>query len=324
MDRSYRITTNGVAVIAACLAGEKPLTLTRAAIGSGKVPEGQDLREVHALVSRVADATIGERTRVGNAFHVSVQYANSAHPEQEAFSIAEFMLYASDPETGGETDFAYGTLGDFAQPVPKYDPAAPECVFTFPLILAVSPDLQIQVTASPGVVTYADLEAMMEAGYVGSVKAEITVPAETWTRDEAPEIPGCSYHADVHFAGLTGEEAVTVAFHDLQKARGAAGAVKTLAGALRLYAVKAPTEELTATAAFSAGAERKGASDTRLPWELEAATPDKLGGVIPGEDFIVDGAGRLSLNTERVLTPEDITPAETVKEDAGQILTGGA
>lgn len=320
MDRSYKITTNGTAVITACLDANKPLTLTRAAVGSGSVPEDTDLRDVHALYQFVADAAVGERTRTGNLFHTAVQYSNRSHPQQEAFSLKEFILYATNPDTGEETDFAYGTLGDYAQPVPAYQADLPESVFTFPLIFVISPELAISITAVPGIVTYADLEAMLSAGYIGTVKADIKVPPDAWQKDDSPQITGCPFHADVPFEGLTGDEVPTVAFHHPTAARMVAPIAQTSTGILRLYAAAAPTEQLTATATLSTGPQRVSSDVTRLPWELKPATKANLGGVIPGDDFIIDGKGLLSLNTQRVLTPDNITPEQDVKQDISQIL----
>lgn len=60
--------------------------------------------------------------------YLSVQYDNSKHPEQEAFNLAEFIIYAMHPETQTETDVAYATLGDYQQPSPPtaqtYRPAS--------------------------------------------------------------------------------------------------------------------------------------------------------------------------------------------------------
>ena len=322
MDRSYKITTNGAAVIAACLAGGKPLTLTRAAVGSGILPEGTDLRDVHTLISYVATATVGERIRVGNSFHTSVQYSNKSDPGRGAFTLTEFMLYATDPETESETDLAYGYLGDYAQPVPAFQNGVPESIFTYPLILALSSDLTVKVTASPGVVTYPDLMSMIESGYLGTVKEEISVPAETWAEDEAPEVPGYPWHADVELEKLTGDEVPTVVFHDPGKARTVAPVAKTVAKALRLYAVSAPEEELAATVTFSAGTAYAGSGQDPGPWELKPATKTRIGGVMPGDDFTVDAQGHLSINTERVLTRDAVAPADEVVREIAPLLGG--
>ena len=120
MEYGFKPTTNGRALIAACGALEQPLKLTRVTFGSGLVSEGTNLADQHQLVAPVADGTIGERMHENDRLYLSVQYDNSKHPEQAAFNLAEFIIYAMHPETQTETDVAYATLGDYQQPVPAY------------------------------------------------------------------------------------------------------------------------------------------------------------------------------------------------------------
>lgn len=118
MEYGFKPTTNGRALIAACGALEQPLKLTRVTFGSGLVSEGTNLADQHQLVTPVADGTIGERMHENDRLYLSVQYDNSKHPEQAAFNLAEFIIYAMHPETQTETDVAYATLGDYQQPSP--------------------------------------------------------------------------------------------------------------------------------------------------------------------------------------------------------------
>ena len=111
MEYGFKPTTNGRALIAACGALEQPLKLTRVTFGSGLVSEGTNLADQHQLVAPVADGTIGERMHENDRLYLSVQYDNSKHPEQAAFNLAEFIIYAMHPETQTETDVAYATLG---------------------------------------------------------------------------------------------------------------------------------------------------------------------------------------------------------------------
>lgn len=159
MDYGFKLTTHGEALIAACMDLSAPLKITRAAVGSGLA--GGSLAETHALVHYIADASIGERRHEGNQLFLSVQYRNDAHPELEDFVLSEFIVYAQDPETGADTDLLYATLGDSRQPVPGFRNGFPASVWTFPMILTVSGELQVNVSASPGLVTALDLQEAM-------------------------------------------------------------------------------------------------------------------------------------------------------------------
>lgn len=160
MEYGFKPTTNGRALIAACGALEQPLKLTRVTFGSGLVSEGTNLADQHQLVAPVADGTIGERMHENDRLYLSVQYDNSKHPEQEAFNLAEFIIYAMHPETQTETDVAYATLGDYQQPVPAYSADLPASIFSFPMVLVVSDEIEVVIAAAPGVVTHNDLQQL--------------------------------------------------------------------------------------------------------------------------------------------------------------------
>ena len=49
MNYAYKLTTHGRAMLAACMALEKPLKIVRVAFGGGKVEEDVDLADVHEL-----------------------------------------------------------------------------------------------------------------------------------------------------------------------------------------------------------------------------------------------------------------------------------
>ena len=160
MNYGFKPTTHGEALISACMDLGAPLKITRAAVGSGMA--GGSLADIHALVHYIADADIADRRHEGNRLFLSVQYRNDAHPEIEDFVLSEFIVYAQDPETGQDTDLLYATLGDSRQPVPAFRNGFPASVWTFPLVLTVSGDLQVNVTASPGLVTSLDLQEAID------------------------------------------------------------------------------------------------------------------------------------------------------------------
>lgn len=179
MDYGYKITRQGRALLAACLDLGLPLKLTRAAVGSGQVDEGVSLADVHALLQYAADAAILDRRHEGDRLCLTVQYASQEHPEQEDFTLREIMIYAQDPETGAETGFLYASLGKYSQPVPAYRPGLPPGAYAFQMIVEVSGELEVTITASPGLITYYDLQDAVERLTLGIMTNQLTLPLET-------------------------------------------------------------------------------------------------------------------------------------------------
>lgn len=157
MDYGYKITTHGRRVLAACLDLGAPLKLTRAAVGSGLIDKDADLALAHNLIQYAAEASIADRRHEEDRLFLTVRYSNQDHPAAGTFILSEFMVWGEDPETGRETDLLYATLGDFCQPVPAHSAAFPASVWSFPLVLVVSSELQVSITASPGLATWEDL-----------------------------------------------------------------------------------------------------------------------------------------------------------------------
>lgn len=174
MNYGFKPTTHGEALIAACMDLGAPLKITRAAVGSGLA--GGALANTHALVHYITDASIGERRHEGNQLFLSVQYRNDAHPEIEDFVLSEFIVYAQNPETGQDTDLLYATLGDSRQPVPSFRSGFPASVWTFPIVLTVSGDLRVDITASPGLVTSLDLQEAIDRLKLELMTNTLTLP----------------------------------------------------------------------------------------------------------------------------------------------------
>jgi len=139
-------------------------------VGSGLVAEGAE------LVRYTAEAAITDRRHEGERLFLTVQYSNKAHPEIGTFQLAEFMVFCLDPETGQETDLLYATLGDYRQPVPAYNSGFPASVWSYPIVMVVSSVLQVTVTASPGLVTWEDLQAAIDRLTLGVMTNELTLP----------------------------------------------------------------------------------------------------------------------------------------------------
>ena len=217
MEYGFKVTTNGRELLSTCAATGEGLALSRVAMGSGTVPEGVDLADVHELYHYVTDGAISQRSHENDRLYLSVQYANSMNTGLPTYTIAEFMVYAIHPQTGEETDVIYGTLGSYTQPVPAYDPSVPVSVFTFPMVLIISDDIEVTVTAQAGLVTYDDLqEAVAEA--TGSVRGIIksvafTAAPSSWTQ-EADPASEYAYCYDIEDDGITGSMIPEVVLSD--------------------------------------------------------------------------------------------------------------
>ena len=158
MEYGFKITTHGRAALIACAVLGIPPDITRAAVGSGKVDEDMNLADVHQLIQYEDEGAVGERRHEGDRFYMSVQYSNKDRTAG-AFSLNEFMVFIKDPATGQETDFLYATLGDYPQGIPGCNDALPIGVWNFPLVVVISDELEVKISASPGLVTWEDLAA---------------------------------------------------------------------------------------------------------------------------------------------------------------------
>ena len=244
MDYGYKITTHGRAVLAACLDLGKPLRLTRAAVGSGLADKDEDLAKVHALVRYAAEASIADRRHEEDRLFLTVRYSNLDHPDVDTFTLSEFMVWAEDPETGRETDFLYATLGDFRQAVPGYSEHFPASVWSYPLVLVVSGELQVLITASPGLATTIALQEAVDRLKLELMTNELTLPLETASGEALLTNGGAPLLAVYHPNQLS---AALDAMADLE------GRMEAGDAASRAYADSAGRRAITHANAYTAG-----------------------------------------------------------------------
>lgn len=249
MDYRFKITTHGRAVLAACADLGKGLKLTRAAVGSGMIDADEDLAKMHGLIRYVAEATIADRRHEEDRLYLTVRYSNKDRNDIGMFTLSEFMVWAEDPETGQETDFLYATLGDFRQPVPACSENFPASVWSYPLVLAVSGDLAVYITASPGLVTWDDLLDMRVGILRAIMTGEVSLPLLTAAGKELLTSAGTPIHARYRL-----ERSGTVM-------EDAEAEIRQSAAALRAYADSAKQAAIAAAGA-DAAARVKAASDT--------------------------------------------------------------
>lgn len=321
MECGYKLTTNGQELLAACAALGEPLQLTRVCVGSGMVSEDTDLADVHELVSYVADGTLGERYRENNCLHLAVQYDNSAGGDAEGFTLSEFLVYAIHPETEEETDLLYATLGDARQPVPAYNASLPASIFSFPLVVVVSDEIEVSITASPGVVTHDDLQNLLNEGVIGVTRTTIIIPAAGWgdTPEEdaaVEEYPLClDLEMDTITELMTPIVTIYPAYLPVARKCGMCQSARTMDGVLRLYAESAPAEDLTADLTLAGGAGYISISGAAV------ASATQLGNVMVGNGLSVTEEGVLSV-ADSVLTDSDLVDEDEVTQDVVNALNG--
>lgn len=277
MDYAYKPTTHGRAVMAACMALERPFHITRVVFGSGKVPENVNLADVHELLEYVSDGAVADRRHEDDRFYLTIQYANSVHPEVKTFLLSEFIVFVEDPVNGGETDLLYGTLGDYRQPVPAYNPAFPPSVFNFPLTLILSDEINVSVSAPAGLVTYDELVDLLNSRAAGAAKLDITIPISGWVEDQ--DTKGTyPVHLDIASTDIT--EAMVPILTVLPGALAEAGACglcpvsRTLPGALRLYAKSIPAAAISASLTLlDTAPQHSGLASSAATAKLEITIP---------------------------------------------------
>ncbi|MCM1236290.1 MAG: hypothetical protein NC489_39925 [Ruminococcus flavefaciens] len=249
MEYSYKPTTHGRAAMAAYMAlGTKPFHITRVVFGSGMVDKETNLADMHELIAYVSDGAVAERRHEDDRFYITIQFANSQHKEVKTFILSEFIVYVEDPVTGEDTDLLYGTLGDYRQPVPGYNPAFPPSVFNFPLELILSDEIQVAVSAPAGLVTHAELLELLNG--IGTDRLDITIPSSGWITDTEAGGP-YALHADIANTKIT--EKMIPALSVAPASMGTAincklcPAARTLDGVLRVYAATMPEAPIAAS-----------------------------------------------------------------------------
>lgn len=319
------------------MATEKPLKLTRVSIGSGTVSEGTDLADVHQLLSYVVDGEIAERSHEGERLNLTIQYANSLHKAQATFYLAEFMVFAEDPETGSEVDLLYATLGDYKQPVPAYVEGVPGSVFNLPLVLVVSNDLSVEITASPGLVTYAQLEesvkratdeAMegLQPGWSVCSTVRPTIPVSGWVKAEEPT-SDYAYICDVTVSGVT--EAMiphgcpVPGYFGYAFDAGMMASCSVQNDSIRFYAQRIPEADILCEINLLRLGSSGGSGGSVDPGVGLGFTMDGKLNVQLGSGLSVDGSNHINVDRTEVVTDADMLNEDETAQSLKDILLSG-
>lgn len=321
-DGSYGSLT-GVSLIGKVLAGRCSMKYTRAAAGSGQIPEGMTPKTMTGPAGYVMDAMIAAVTNpVDGECQVTVQIKSDN--VETGFYLTNIVLFAEDPDEG-EVPFTYLSLEN----EPEWIRPASSIVgklATFDLIAAVGDVDAVTAIIDPdSIVTRAVVEQLIAGA---TVKREITIPATGWDVGAEEGAEG-SFYLDIPQGDVTEEmvPSVSVFPADMEtaKACGLCTAARTMEGKIRLYAEKAPTAEMQACLLLlnaSNGAAGGGGSTGGDGYVLPAATTTRLGGVKIGDGVNVAEDGTISADEEAIID-KAAAPESDVKEMLDDIFGAG-
>lgn len=300
-DGSYSCMP-GIALIGKVLTGRCQMHYTRAAVGKGQIPEGQTPKTMTEPAEYVMDASISAVTNpVGGECQVTVQI-NSSNVEM-GFYATGILLYAEDPDEG-EVPYTYLVLENGPEWIRPSSSAVGKLA-TFDLIAAVGDVDMVTATIDPdSIVTRAVIEQII-AGTI--VRRDITIPADGWDIGVPENNPG-DYYIDIPQADVTETMVPIINIYpsdsDTAKSCGMSTTARTLAGIVRLYAKRPPTEEIEASLvlliAGTGQAGSGGSSSGNGSYVLPPATRTSLGGVMIGENIDATVNGTISVNEEGV------------------------
>lgn len=315
-DGSYS-SAAGIALIAKVLAGRCKMNYTRAAVGKGKLGEGESPKTALEPAGYVMDAMIAAVTNpVNGECQVTVQL-NSADVET-GFYVTGVVLYAEDPDLG-EVPYTYLFLENGPEWIRPSSSVVGKLA-TFDLIAAVGDVDQVHAVIDPNaVVTFSTVQQLIAAA---TVIKELTIPVEGWTvedgqsgmpgegEDDEPELDRTGsdagrLHVDIPMEGVKESMqpflSVHPAYMDAADNCELSSSVRTLDGMVRVYAKTAPTAEMVATLTLLCASSGT-INDTALglstgsDYVLPAATATRLGGVMIGEGVNVTGSGKISVD----------------------------
>lgn len=321
MNYSYKITTNGRKVLAACIDTGAALELTRVAVGKGRISEDADLADQHELIQYVTDGSIGDRRHSQDRLYFSFQYSNVNHPDIDTFYLSEFIVYTRNPDTGKEVDLLYATLGDYTQPVPAYRQDYPPVSYVFPLTLVLSDEVNAYIGAPAGLVTYDELVELQSV-------SDLTIPATGWKREsgDAGEYP---YYLDIDIERVTARMTpnITILPESISVATrcGFAPYARAEKGTVRVYSLFVPEKAISASLLLLSNPPYVRSDGTTGGGDaIQAGTGLSLkNGVMNvniGNGIAVDRNNHLSVNQTTVITDTDMLDEDSTEQDLKNIL----
>lgn len=142
------LTKKGIRLIAKILGSETVLKITRAAVGTGSVPEGVEAREMEDLNCFKKDGKIARVGKVDGENQVNIAIQVNSIGVDENFVITEAGIFAEDPDEG-EILYCYLDMTEDPQLVYHSRNAISKMVEITMAIIVATTD-QIYVEINPG------------------------------------------------------------------------------------------------------------------------------------------------------------------------------
>lgn len=326
------LTIEALKLIAAAQVGSN-ITITRAAIGDGYLPDGTDAASLTELVSEVESRKTGE-SGTSATVDISKMEVNGSNAQitvtikngDTSFYLREVGIYAKGADDK-EVLYAYTNAGDGAYPIP----AASAVSVTRVLVLGVIVSAEANVTANItyGEVTAEDFAAEIAARKAGDLAAApfstaAVIPADGWSLSSG------KYSTEVTVEGVIDTMIPVVSIDtgsvDTADNAGMYPYAVTGDGTVTFYAANVPTKDISVTIALikTDGSTDTLSADTSITYTLPIASADTLGGVKIGDGITVAEDGTISVDTADItgtVSTEVIENVSASDEEASEAIS---
>lgn len=148
------VTNKGLALLAKTPAGD-PIPATRWQIGTGVLQEGQDEKDLAALISPLKYIPIASCQNTGNHSIITGQFTNQG---MTAFSFEELGLWATDPDEG-EILYAVGEARGRGEAISGASEKLDEFIFAMDLVFDGTANVTVNINKSLIYATQEELDA---------------------------------------------------------------------------------------------------------------------------------------------------------------------
>lgn len=172
------LTKKGIRLIAKILGSETVLKITRASVGTGRVPDGIEIREMEDLNCFKKDGKISRVSKVEGENQVDISIQVDSIDVDENFVITEAGIFAEDPDEG-EILYGYLDMTDDPQLVYHSRNAISKMVeITMAIIVATTDRIHVEI--HPG--------SLVSIGDFEKFKLEIRNYSETTIREAVDDL----------------------------------------------------------------------------------------------------------------------------------------
>lgn len=160
------VTNKGLALLAKTPAGQ-PVPVTRWQIGTGVLQEGQNEKDLTALISPLKHIPIASCQTTGNHCIVTGQFTNQGMTQ---FNFEELGLLATDPDEG-EILYAVGEARGEGEVISSASEKLDEFIFAMDLVFDGTANVQVNIIQSLIYATQEDLAGKADLDENGKVPA---------------------------------------------------------------------------------------------------------------------------------------------------------